>query len=86
MDGSVSRQPWYRARSARSLGQAIRSVRRDHQTTQIELSDAARISRATVQRMEGGSDVGLSAALAAIAELGYEVVVVPRGASIEVHE
>lgn len=75
---------WYRARSARDTGRAIRDIRKAHGLTQQDLADQSTISRSTVQRMERSGDVALAAAIAALGELGYEMVLVPRGSSVEV--
>lgn len=86
MDQDSDRMRWFRARSPRDVGTAIRSLRGDRKLTQFELGDEANLSRSTVQRIERGSEVGLGAVMSAVAELGYEFVIVPRGARVEVHD
>ena len=73
---------WYRARSRRDLGSAMRSARKREGVTQIELAERLNISRSTVQRLEHGDDVSVEAALSSIAELGLEAIIVPKGAHV----
>lgn len=75
---------WYRARSPRDLGGALRSARASRSMTQAQFADLAALSRSTVQRLEHGSDVAISAVLIAVNELGYEVILVPQGSRIEI--
>lgn len=73
---------WYRARSRRDLGSAMRSARKREGVTQIELAERLNISRSTVQRLEHGDDVSVEAVLSSIAELGLEAIIVPKGAHV----
>lgn len=73
---------WYRARSRRDLGSAMRSARKREGVTQIELAERLNISRSTVQRLEHGEDVSVEAVLSSIAELGLEAIIVPKGAHV----
>jgi transcriptional regulator with XRE-family HTH domain len=75
---------WYRTRSARDLGSALRSARMARSVTQAQFADLAALSRSTVQRLEHGSDVAISAVLTAVNEVGYEVILVPQGSRIEI--
>jgi transcriptional regulator with XRE-family HTH domain len=77
-------QPWYRARSRDDIGSAVRKARKRTGTSQVDFADNARVSRSTVQRLERGDDVSVDAVLAALAELGLEAILVPRGAQITV--
>ncbi|MBX3194773.1 MAG: helix-turn-helix domain-containing protein [Microbacteriaceae bacterium] len=75
---------WYRTRSARDLGGALRAIRKVRSRTQTAFADDAALSRSTVQRMERGSDVAISAVLTAVNELGYELILVPQGSRIDI--
>jgi transcriptional regulator with XRE-family HTH domain len=75
---------WYRARSARDLGGALRNARRARSLTQAAFAEDAALSRSTVQRIEHGADVATSAVLSAVNELGYEMILVPQGSRIEI--
>ena len=81
---NVSRRRWYRARAAQDLGRAIRSIRRAAAITQFQLADETAISRSTIQRLEHGAEVSLATAITVLGDLGYEIIVVPRGAALEV--
>jgi transcriptional regulator with XRE-family HTH domain len=83
MDDRATRR-WYRARAPKDLGRAIRSIRRASAITQFELADETTISRSTIQRLEHGADVSLATAITILGDLGYEMIVVPRGAELEV--
>ncbi|WP_187264870.1 helix-turn-helix domain-containing protein [Homoserinibacter sp. GY 40078] len=75
---------WYRARAPKDLGRAIKSIRRAATVTQFQLADETTISRSTIQRLEQGADVSLATAITVLGELGYELIVVPRGAELGV--
>jgi transcriptional regulator with XRE-family HTH domain len=75
---------WYRARSASDAGRALQTIRKQRRRTQIELADDSGISRSTIQRIEQGADVALSTVISAVSELGYEVVLIPRGSGVEI--
>lgn len=75
---------WYRARSLRALGQAVRGARETRGLTQDELADLIASSRPTLSRLERGHAVSAETVLDALARCGYEVVVVPRGAQVSV--
>lgn len=77
---------WFRARSRRDFGAAVADARKDAQLTQFNLADRTGLSRSTIQRLEGGEDVSLDAALTALAELGLEAVIVPRRSRVQVSE
>lgn len=75
---------WYRARTLDALGQAVRGARETRGLTQDELADLIASSRPTLSRLERGHTVSAATVLDALARCGYEVVVVPRGAQVDV--
>lgn len=83
MDTAPSR-PWYRARGSGDLGRAFRTIRKSASETQAGLAESSAASRSTIQRLEQGEDVSQATVIALLAELGYEVVLVPRGATVRV--
>lgn len=75
---------WYRARNRQDIGSAVRDARKAIGTNQVDFADSTGVSRSTVQRLERGDDVSVEALLSALAELGLETVIVPRGARLTV--
>ena len=75
---------FYRARTGRALADAVRGARGSRGLTQTELAEAIGSSRPTVSRIERGVPVAVDTVMAALAECGYEIVVVPRGSVITV--
>lgn len=82
--GVPSPRPWFRARSAPSLGSAVRRARQVAALSQDELARKASTSRPTISRLERGSPVASSTLLDIAAASGYELVLVPRGARITI--
>ncbi|MBU1250032.1 MULTISPECIES: helix-turn-helix domain-containing protein [Microcella] len=76
--------PWYRARSRHDIGSAVREARKLDGRNQVDFAERAGVSRSTVQRLERGDDVSVDALLSALAELGLEAIIVPRGAHVSV--
>lgn len=86
-DGSVEsdlNRPFYRARTLHALAAAVQGARQGRGLTQVDLALAIGSSRPTVSRMERGHPAATDTLLDALAECGYEVVVVPRGSRITV--
>lgn len=73
---------FYRTRSVQGLGQAVASLRADRGMTQAELGATIDSSRPTISRLENGADVSMSTVVESLTALGYEIVLVPRGAQI----
>lgn len=83
-DASHLSHRFFRARSSTALAAALRGVRDARGLSQSELAHAIGSSRPTVSRMERGAPVATDTVLAALAECGYEVVIVPRGSAVTV--
>lgn len=82
MDDHERYTPWHRGRSRPDIGSAVREARKRAGLTQVELADQLPISRTTLQRIERGDDSSLQALLSTTAELGMEIILVPRGAEV----
>lgn len=80
----TTRRRFYRARSVDALADAVRSVRSTTGKTQDDLAQAVRSSRPTISRMERGLPTATDTLLDVLAECGYEIVIVPRGALVTV--
>jgi DNA-binding XRE family transcriptional regulator len=83
-DESDVMRRFYRARSLVALGQAVASARRARGVTQDVLAQAIGSSRPTISRIERGTPATTDVVVDALARCGYELVVVPRGATITV--
>ncbi len=77
-------RPWYRARTPAALGLAVRGVREANAMTQAQIAARVRTSRATISRIERGAPASSETLIAALAACGYELVVVPRDAALQV--
>lgn len=75
---------WFRARGLQSFAAAIKTLREKSGQNQSEFAERANTSRATISRLERHSAVTMVAAFNAVNNLGYEIIIVPRGAMITV--
>ena len=75
---------WYRGRSKADLASAVRQIREEAGVDQATAAERVSSSRSTISRIERGHDVSLHTALSIIAELGYEIVLIPRGSGVTV--
>lgn len=82
-ESSVSRRH-YRARTLGALGSALQGTRAARGYTQDDLARVIGSSRPTISRMERGHAATTDTVLDALAACGYEIVVVPRGATVTV--
>jgi transcriptional regulator with XRE-family HTH domain len=83
-DESPVIQRFYRARSLDGLASAVAGARAARHLTQEDLGRAIGSSRPTISRLERGIATGADTVLDALAACGYELVVVPRGATVTV--
>lgn len=79
-------QPWFRARSARSLGDSLAEIRKRAGLSQSEVAELTRTSRPTVSRMERGLPVSSATIVNLLEQARYEIVLVPRGARVIVED
>ncbi len=77
---------WVRPRGRRALADGLATVRKAASVTQLELAERLGANRSTVIDMEAGRNPALTRYADALALLGYDVVLVPRTAAVEVNE
>lgn len=77
---------WLRPRGRDALAHAISSCRHAAGLTQEQLAQRLHINRTTVIDMEAGRNQALGRAADALSVLGYDLLVVPRGAKVTVTE
>lgn len=77
-------RPWFRIRGASGLARALSEVRRNAGVSQDELAESLGVNRLTVGRLEGKPNTIVSRVVRAFSILGYDLVAVPRGATIVV--
>jgi len=75
---------WIRVKGGSDLGQAREQVRRETGLSQAELAERLDVTRTTVIDMEKGRPAAMRRLVDGFSILGYDLVVVPRGARIEV--
>jgi transcriptional regulator with XRE-family HTH domain len=79
-------QSWFRARSARSLGDALAEIRKQAGLSQSAAAELTDTSRPTISRLERGLPASSATVLDLLEHAGYEIVLVPRGARLVVGE
>lgn len=77
---------WVRIKGGRSLGDALEQVRKDAGITQVALASRLGVTRTTVIDMEKARPAALRRLVDAFAMLGFDIVIVPRGARVQVDE
>ena len=77
---------WLRVKGGRNVGQALEQVRQESGLTQAELARRLDVTRTTVIDMEKGGTAGVRRIVDALSMLGYDIVIVPRGATVDVRE
>ncbi len=75
---------WIRVNGSRNLGEALEQVRRETGLTQAELAERLDVTRTTVIDMEKGRPAVLRRLVDGLSILGYDLVIVPRGARVSV--
>lgn len=73
-----------RVHTAADFGEAVRAARSSRNLDQAELAERTNVARMTISRLENGGPVNIETAVRALSELGYEIVVVPKFARIEI--
>jgi transcriptional regulator with XRE-family HTH domain len=76
--------PWFRIRGADGLGRALARARRARKLSQEELAVRIGASRPTVARLETAPNSVIDRTVRAFGALGYDLVAVPRGATVTV--
>lgn len=77
---------WLRLRGQDALARAVAGCREAAGLTQEQLAHRLRINRTTVIDIEAGRNQALARAAEALSLLGYDLIVVPRGAKVTVTE
>jgi DNA-binding XRE family transcriptional regulator len=77
---------WIRPRGRTGLAEGLTAVRKAASMTQAELARRLGVNRSTVIDMEAGRNPALTRYADALALLGYDVVLVPRRAAVDVRE
>jgi len=77
---------WLRPRGSTALAAALVACRQHAGLTQQVLAGRLRIDRTTLLDMEAGRNRALTRWAEAMSVLGYDVVVVPRGAKVTVED
>jgi len=77
---------WLRPRGRDALAQAVSACRKSAGLTQAQLAHRLHVNRTTVIDMEAGRNRAVARAVEALSVLGYDLVVVPRNASVTVTE
>ena len=77
---------WVRPRGRGALATALAACRKASGMTQESLAERLEANRTTVLNMEAGRNPALNRWADAIALLGYDIIVVPRGAKVTVVE
>ncbi len=75
---------WIRVNGGRNLGEAIEQVRRETGLTQAELAERLDVTRTTVIDMEKGRPAAMRRLVDGLSILGYDLIIVPRGAHVAV--
>lgn len=79
-------QPWFRVRSLQALGSALSEIRQAAGLSQSDAAEGTHTSRPTVSRMERGQQVSTATVIDMVAITGYDIVLVPRGARLQVEQ
>jgi transcriptional regulator with XRE-family HTH domain len=75
---------WVRVNGSRGLGEALELVRREAGLTQADLAERLDVTRTTVIDMEKGRPTAMRRLVDGLSVLGYDLVIVPRAARVEV--
>lgn len=77
-------RPWFRIRGASGLAHALIEARKNAGLSQDELAERLDVNRLTVVRLEGRPNTIVSRLVLAFSILGYDLVAVPRDATVTV--
>jgi DNA-binding XRE family transcriptional regulator len=77
---------WVRPRGRSGLADGLATIRKAASVTQVDLAERLGINRSTVIDMEAGRNPVLTRYADALALLGFDVILVPRAAVVEVRE
>ena len=75
---------WTNAYSYEDIGEFLREARRERGITQVEMAKKLGFSSVTLSALETGKNV--SAVARSLQQLGFRMVIVPKGADVKVTE
>jgi transcriptional regulator with XRE-family HTH domain len=84
MDQYSEGKPWFRLRGAAGAGNALEGARRASDLTQAQLAARIGADRTTVLAMEAGRSSAVNRFLKAFGWLGYDLIAVPKDATVQV--
>lgn len=73
---------WFRIRNKEGLEQALVGIRAQSHLTQADVAEKLHVDRATVIRMENGSNKNMTRIIDAFSVVGYDLIAVPRNAVV----
>lgn len=77
---------WTNAFSREDVGSFLQEARRVRGITQVAMAKQLGCSAVTLSALETGKNVSADKVELYLQLLGYRIVIVPKGASVEVHE
>lgn len=75
---------WTNAYSCEQLGEFLREARRERGVTQREMAERLGFSPVTLSALETGKNVSAAKVERYLQQMGFRIVVVPKGAEVEV--
>jgi DNA-binding XRE family transcriptional regulator len=75
---------WFRIRNKEGLERALVGIRAQSHLTQADVAEKLHVDRATVIRMENGSNKNMARLVNAFSVVGYDLIAVPRDAVVTV--
>ncbi len=77
---------WSNIYSRESLGEFLQEARQERGISQKQMAEKLGFSPVTLSGLENGKNVSASKIELYLQRLGYRMVVVPKSATVEVHE
>lgn len=77
---------WTNAYSYEDIGEFLREARRERGVTQAEMAKKLGFSPVTLSALETGKNVSVAKVDRYLQQLGFRMVIVPKGADVEVTE
>ena len=77
---------WTNAYSYEDIGECLREARRERGITQVEMAKKLGFSSATLSALETGKNVSAVKVDRYLQQLGFRMVIVPKGADVKVTE
>ena len=77
---------WINAYSYEDIGEFLREARRERGITQVEMAKKLGFSSGTLSALETGKNVSAVKVDRYLQQLGFRMVIVPKGADVKVTE